>query len=445
MESNNKKNFMKGVVVGALVMAFSGLLIVGVSAGIFVIGSKVIDDQARIETAGGSDIEDGTYLNFSEISMKMTQIQNIINEYYLFDKDVEKVEDGIYTGLMYGLDDPYSVYYNEADYQSLQEDTTGIYCGIGAMVSQDRLTGITTVTKVFKGAPSFEAGMLPGDIIYKVGDTFTAGIELDVLVSEHIRGKEGSFVKVIVLRGDDRDEVELNIERRQVTVPTVEYQMLENNIGYLYVMQFDRVTTKQFKQAIDHLENQGMEKLIVDLRGNPGGLLDAAVEMMAYVLPEDKNDGMLIYTGDKHEKGERYFSKDGKIQCTSDYEAVVAGYPREDNHEVDIPMVVLVNGNSASAAEVFTGAMIDYDWATIVGTQTFGKGIVQNLIPLGDDTAIKLTTSHYYTPKGIDLHGKGLAPDVEIDLEEELKKKAIVELEEDNQVQKALEVLADMK
>lgn len=187
----------------------------------------------------------------------MNYIQEIVKEYYLFDEDVELVEDGIYMGLMYGLNDPYSVYYNEEDYQSLMEDTSGEYCGIGAMVSQNRTTGISTVVKVFETAPAFEAGMLPGDIIYKVDDEDVAGMELDLLVTNYIRGEEGSRVKVTVLRGDANEEVDLDIERRKVEVPTVEHEMMADNIGYIYVMQFDGVTGPQFQAAVDDLENRG--------------------------------------------------------------------------------------------------------------------------------------------------------------------------------------------
>ena len=217
--------------------------------------------------------------------------------------------------------------------------------------------------------------------------------------------------------------------------------MLENQVGYIYVTQFDEVTAKQFEDAIDDLEDQGMEKLVIDLRNNPGGVLDTAVEMLAYVLPEDKMDGMLVYTADKNGEGDRYFCKDGKIQRESDDGSRDSRYPKEDNHELDVPLAVLVNGNSASASEVFTGAVMDYDAGIVVGTTTFGKGIVQNLIPLGDGTAIKLTTAHYYTPSGFDLHGKGLEPDVVVEMDEELQKKAVVELSEDNQLQAAIEAM----
>lgn len=437
----NKNKFMKGVLVGALVMAFACLIIVGFSAGIFLIGRTVIDNQAQVQVADGDSSGTHKTLDLEKITNKMALIQKIVDQYYLFDENAGDVEDGIYTGLMYGLHDPYSVYFNKKDYEALNEDTAGEYCGIGAMVGQNPSTGIITVSKVFENSPAFDAGMLPGDIIYKVGDAMVSGTDLSVVVSNDIRGQEGTYVDITVLRGENNDQVKLHVERRQVTVPTVEHQMLDGKVGYVYVMQFDTVTSGQFEQAVDDLQSQGMEKMIVDLRGNPGGVLDSVVEMLAYLLPEDQYNGMLIYTADKDGKGDQYFCKDGKLQCTSDTGNVPKDYPKKDDHELKIPMVVLVNGNSASAAEVFTGAMMDYHWATIVGTQTFGKGIVQNLIPLGDGTAIKLTTSHYYTPSGFDLHKVGLKPDVVVDLNEDLKKKAVVPLNEDNQVQKALEIL----
>ena len=388
MENGEGKNrFWKGVLVGALVMAFAGLILVGLSAGIFLIGRTVMGDQTQM---AGGDSEDGG-LDMDRVSAKMRYIQDIIDRYFLFEEDPE------------------------------------------------------AVVKVFEGSPALEAGMLPGDVIYEVDGENVTGRELDLVVNENIRGEEGTQVTVTVLRGETAEEVELTMERRQVEVTTVESQMLDEKTGYIYVMQFEMVTGGQFKEAVDRLEDQGMEQLIVDLRGNPGGVLDAAVEMLAYILPEDRMDGMLIYTADKDGKGDRYFCRDGKIVMESDSGYVTAGYPMEDGHQLDLPLAVLVNGSSASAAEVFTGAVMDYDAGIVVGTQTFGKGIVQSLVPLGDGTAVKLTTAHYYTPSGFDLHGEGLTPDVIVDLDEELKTQVVVDLDEDNQVQAAIEALEDLK
>lgn len=416
MES--KSRFWKGALVGALVTAFSGLIIVGMSTGILMIGRSVIDNQAEskvIESGQGTDGKRA--LNVAGIEAKMGLIQQIIDQYYLFDEDMTKVEDGIYTGMMFGLEDPYSVYYSKEDYERLKESTEGVYYGIGVMVSQDRNTGVITIVKVFPGTPGYEAGMQPGDILYKVTGTEVTGIDLDLVVSKYIKGEEGTSVNITVLRPENNDYVDMSVERRQIEVPTVEHKMMDSQIGYIEVSQFDTITAEQFEKAIEDLEAQGMEKMIIDLRDNPGGVLDSVVRMLDYVLP----DGLLVYTEDKNGKGDKFYSKDG--------------------HEVKMPMVVLVNGNSASASEVFSGAVKDFGWATIVGTTTFGKGIVQHLIPLGDGTAVKLTVSHYFTPSGFDLHGKGIEPDVKVELNEELKTKAVVAEEEDNQLQEALEIL----
>ena len=205
------------------------------------------------------------------------------------------------------------MYYNEKDYETLVESTEGEYCGIGVMVSQNRTTGVMTVSRVFEGAPGYEAGMLTGDIFYKINGENITGMELDKVVSDYIKGEEGTSVEITVLRGEEAKEVTMNVERRQVEVPTVEYEMLENQVGYVLVTQFDGVTAEQFKTAIDDLESQGMEKLVIDLRGNRGGVLEAVVDMMAYVLPEDKMDGLLISTADKNGKGDRFYCKNGQI------------------------------------------------------------------------------------------------------------------------------------
>ncbi len=430
MESKNK--FWKGALVGALLTAFAGLVIVGMSMGIFLIGRTAIGDKGQAaESILAENQEEG--LNIKRITNKVQMLQQVIDKYYLFDEDTDRVEDWIYKGMMAGLDDPYSTYYTADEYKRLQEDTKGEYCGIGVMVSQNRNTGIITVVKVFEGTPGEEAGMLPGDILYKVSDTEVTGMDLDLVVKDFIKGEEGTPVTITVLRQETSDYLDLTMNRRQITVQTVEHEMLDDEIGYIAVSQFDGVTAGQFNDAIDDLEKQGMKKLVIDMRNNPGGVLDAVVSMLDYILPDDlavenpdlarkeKNKTLIVYMADKNGEGEQYYASDG--------------------HEVDIPITVLVNGESASASEVFAGALQAYDKATLVGTKTFGKGIVQTLFPLDKGTAIKMTVAHYYTPIGFDLHGKGLEPEVEIELDEELKTKVRIEHEEDNQLQKALETL----
>ena len=352
-------------------------------------------------------------LDYKKIEEKTSVLQNIIDRYFLFDEDMTKMEDGIYAGMMNGLGDPYTVYYTKEEYKALNEDTEGKYSGIGAVVSQNPNTKIITIVKIFDNSPANDAGLQVGDIIDKIDGEEVAGTDMDILVKTKIRGEEGTSFKMTVLRGDDRKEVELDLTRRSIEVETVAGKMLDNNIGYIAVSQFDAVTSEQFKSNIESLQSQGMTKLIVDLRGNPGGLLDQVVDMLDYILP----DGLVLYTEDKYGKREEYYS--------------------DGSHELKIPMVVLVNENSASASEVFTATFRDFEWGTVVGKTTFGKGIVQNVLPLGDGTAVKITTQHYYPPSGYDLHKVGIKPDLEVDLNEGAK----IGTDSDNQLSAAIDIL----
>lgn len=416
-----------GVLTGALVMAFVGLIIVGMSAGIYLFGRSVISRQPHPGTPSVTE-EPAKRVDFEQVTSKMEMIQQIIDQVFLYDEDAQKVEDFIYRGMMAGLDDPYSVYYSEEDYKLMQESTSGTYSGIGAMISQNRTTGLCTVVKVFDGSPALEAGMRPGDVVYKVEDTLVAGESLDVIVSNYVKGEEGTPVQITVYRADEDAYVDLTLTRRKIEVPTVESRMLDETTGYVAVSEFDLITVDQFKTAIDDLTAEGMKQLVIDLRNNPGGILDSAVAMVDYLIPDDMTDfkkgegkSLIVYTADRNGEGETYTASDG--------------------HAVDLPIAILVNGDSASASEVFTGAMKDYGRAVVVGTTSYGKGIVQNLIPLGDGSAIKLTTAHYYTPSGFDLHEKGITPDVEIPLDESLRTQAVIRPEDDNQLKKAVEVL----
>lgn len=411
----NKKRMNKSKFwVGALIGFFTSLLVVLVilAAGAYTFFRIRVSDVINVQTTGISEnVDNSQEIDLDKVNDKIRQLEGLVEEYFLFQEDVTKVEDGIYKGLMNGLEDPYSVYYNAEDYKAVTTDTSGIYSGIGAVVSKNADTGVVTILKVFEGSPGQEAGIQVNDIIYKVNGEEINHLELDVLVSSLIRGKEGTNVDITVLRGEELEEVTMTVTRRNIEVPTVEHKMLENHIGYIAVSQFDLVTYEQFVTAIDELSVQGMKNLIIDMRNNPGGILETCVEMMDYVLPE----GKLVYTADKNGNGDEYFSDDG--------------------HELNIPMVIIVNKYSASASEVFTGAVKDFKKGTILGETTYGKGIVQNLIPLGDGTAIKITTQHYYTPSGFDLHKKGIEPDIVVELDKNAK---MGDLESDNQLQEAI-------
>lgn len=400
---DGKKQFWKGLAVG-----FAVTLIL-VEAAIF--GRKVLD-RVNQSTADSPQAD----LTNDTVEEKLEEIEILMNSYYLEEIDPEQVESYLYKGAVAGLGDIYAAYYTEEEYQSLMDSTNGSYCGIGVEISQNMATGIVTVTRVFEGSPAMEAGLLPGDILYKVGDQEVTGEDLTKVVT-CIKGEAYTEVSVTILRDGVEDYREFRVERRTIEVPTVEYEMLEDQIGYIAIASFDDVTSSQFIAALEELEGQGMKALIVDLRNNGGGLVSSVCAILDRLLPE----GLIVYTEDKYGNRE---------EQTSDAERYF-----------DKPLVVLVNENSASASEIFAGAIKDYGIGTLVGTKTFGKGIVQKIFPLSDGTAVKLTVSKYYTPNGNNIHGIGIEPDVNTELNEELKKEIVVRKEDDDQLQKAVEIL----
>ena len=419
MDSKNK--FWRGVMVGVLVTALVCLITVGASAGIYMFGRRVIDNQTQVQVqTEGTPSQAQEPVNFENVTKKLEQIQDIIDKKYLFEEKIDTSEEeaGIYQGFLSGLNDPYAVYYTPDELTSFLDETNGSYCGIGALVSQNVQTGVSTIVRVFEGSPAEEAGILPGDALYKVDGIEVIGMDLSLLVNNYVKGEEGSQLTITVYRENSGEYNDITLTRRPIDVQTVSGKMLDEEIGYISVAEFDRVTADQFKSKIEELQGEGMKRLIIDLRNNPGGEVTTVVSMADYIL----KDG-------------------GRILTVANKKGTEETYDAEDGHSLEIPMVVLVNGNSASASEVFTGAMKDYGVATIVGTKTFGKGIVQTLMPLSDGSAIKLTTDHYYTPNGNDIHGKGIEPDLEVELDEEAAQEVVIPEEKDNQLQKAVEVV----
>lgn len=343
---------------------------------------------------------------------KLEDIQALIDKNFYFEDDEQQKQDGIVKGYLEGLDDPYSVYYTAEEYASFMEDTEGEYVGIGVQVSQNAETKVITVVKVFDG-PAKEAGIKDNDIITKVEGKDVSDQDIDAVVDK-IRGVEGTEVTVTVYRSSDGEDHDFTVKRRKVENPTVEYKMLDNKIGYIEVSSFYEVTADQYTTAVKDLEKQGMKGLIVDLRNNGGGLLDTAVEMLDFMLPA----GKLVYTEDK----------EGNV--TSEYKST-------DVEQFTKPLAVLVNGYSASASEIFAGAIKDYGTGTLVGTNTFGKGIVQRMFPLDDGSAIKLTIAKYFTPNGNDIHEVGIKPDHEVELDVDAYRDS--DGEKDNQLQAAVD------
>lgn len=343
---------------------------------------------------------------------KLETIEGLIDKNFYFEDDEQSKQDGIIKGYMEGLDDPYSVYYTQEEYASFLEDTEGEYVGVGVQVSQDADTKTITVVKVFDG-PAGEAGIEAEDIITEVNGEDISDQDIDTVVDK-IRGEEGTEVTIAVYRSSDGEDHEFTMPRRKVENPTVEYKMLADNIGYIEVSSFYEVTGQQYIDAVEDLNAQGMEGLIVDLRGNGGGLLEIAVDMLDYMLPA----GKIVYTEDK----------DGNV--TSEYKST-------DDEQFTKPLAILVNGYSASASEIFAGAIKDYGIGTLVGTNTFGKGIVQRVFPLEDGSAVKLTIAKYFTPNGNDIHKVGIKPDIEVELDRDAYKES--KGEKDNQLQAAVD------
>lgn len=439
-EKKRNTGFFKGIAVGML----SAVLIMAVLAGCSGISSLIgpgsdyknqtsestTDDTENNSSSQNTSEEEttkkATYGRYTpkspqltdEVIEKIDTLMQVIDYYYLYDYDEGEMIDAIYKAVMDSLGDPYSIYYTEEEYNSFLESSSGSYCGIGVVVQQNVQTGIVTAVRPYQNCPGYEAGIRPGDLILAVGGTEITGMDLNAAVAL-IRGEEGTSVTITLQRDDEVFDVE--VTRRQIDVETVTYRMLDDNIGYIQVDEFDEVTAKQFSEALDTLIDQGMEALVIDIRDNPGGLLNVVVDMLDEILPE----GVIVSVKDKNGKTEEY---------RSDAET-----------KLEVPLAVLVNGNSASASEIFAGAVKDYGVGTIVGTTTFGKGIVQTIFSLNDGTGMKLTIEDYYTPSGKSIHKIGVSPDVEIDLPDELKVLVDIPEDEDTQLQKAIEILKEQK
>ncbi len=360
----------------------------------------------------------GTYSALEhKILNKVNVLEMFINEYFLDEIDEEKMADSVYKGVVNGLGDEYAAYYTAEEYQDIMEKTSGVYCGIGAYISVDADTGLVTIVSPMKNSPCEKAGIENGDIIFAVDGKEVTGVEISQ-VQALVKGVKGSEVVLTIIRGEK--QMDITVIRDEIVEDTVNSRMLDDRIGYIQISGFEQVTPKQFESALEKLEKKGQRGLIIDLRDNGGGLLDSAVEMLDRMLPK----GVVVYSKDK--KGEKQ------------------EYMAEDDDSFDKPLVILVNEKSASASEVFCGAIQDEGKGKLLGTKTFGKGIVQGVFGLDDGSAIKMTIARYYTPKGRNIHGKGLKPDIEVELKDIVEKLPESGMEVDNQVKAAFDYLAGM-
>ena len=407
MIKKRKHGFGLGMLAGA---GITLLVVIMVCAGLSIF--------RYIQMGQLSQLQQGAAESMLDVNMqkKLQTIEQIIDFYYYKDDvDAEALSNGVYRGMMNAIGDPYSTYYSAAELEELMEQTQGVYYGIGAYVSLDTVSGLPKIASAIPGTPAEAADLRPDDIIYKVDGQEVYGMDLTA-VTGLIKGEEGTTVNLTIVREGESDYLSIDVVRKKVETPSVQFEMFDDGTAYIQIIEFNDITVDQFADALATAKGSGMRGLIIDLRANPGGNMDSVVKIAQMLLPK----GLIVYTEDKYGNRDEY-SCDGKRQF-------------ED------PLVVIIDGNSASASEILAGSIQDYGIGTLVGTTTFGKGIVQQVITLADQSAVKITVSSYYTPKGRNIHGVGIEPDLECEFDGD----AYYNEGYDNQLEYAKEVLAEM-
>lgn len=357
----------------------------------------------------------GGVLSDSQHVQKLRFLEALIDQEYLGEKDEDSLAEGLYKGLIYGLGDVYSCYYTKEEYEQENSSTEGSYVGIGVTIQKNPEGGVK-IAECYEDGPGDQAGLKEGDVISAVDGTDITEMEASQVV-EMIKNAEDKEVELTVHRQDQEEPLEISVKVQDVELTSVFGEMLDGKTGYIRILQFTAVTPDQYEETFAELENQGMERLVIDLRNNPGGLLTSVCEVLNDILPE----GLIVYTEDKYGNRQEEYS--------------------EGKNPLEMPLAVLVNEGSASASEIFAGAVKDYGAGTIVGTTTYGKGVVQAVHQLEDGSAVKLTVSNYYTPKGNSINEVGIQPDVEVKLDTDLLNKEEISPEEDNQLQEAVKIL----
>lgn len=392
-------------------IALTAVITAAATALVMCVGSRAVGRYTRYLPSGN---ESKAFAN------KLSIIDEYIDKYYLNGYDKNEMLESAVKGYVDGLDEPYSKYYPEEDFEKYIENVEDSYVGIGVVITIDN-DGRIIVLSPFEDSSAYEADVRPGDIIAAVdGEEYD---DMEEAVKHIKNGEEGTTVNITFIR--DGEIIEKTIERRQISSDSVKSEMLDNKVGYVRITSFnmneessDEDTFTEFKEKVEALQAQGMEKMIIDLRDNPGGILQVACNIADMILPE----GIITYM--------EY--KDGTRE---DFES--------DANELDMPIAVLINENSASASEVLTGALKDYEKATVIGKKSYGKGIVQTVFPFLDGSGISLTVAKYYSPSGVCIHDIGIEPDIEVDMPEEYAGMyaSMVEHDKDTQLQKAIEVL----
>lgn len=409
-----RRSFWGGMLTGVLVVGFVLTLVFVFS--IIAVSDKYESEYLEIAKKQAIAVDSSNKVVTQEFADKVEYLYSDICDRFYFEDNIntDSMRDAMYAGVFSALDDKYSEYYTKEEMDALFQETEGVYYGIGSYVTMDTVTGYPYLSGVFDDSPASRAGLRDGDIIYKVNGEDIYGLTLTEVVNL-IKGPENTTVDVTIVREGASDYITVTVTRGKVTSPTVTHEMKRNDIAYIQIQEFDDVTEEQFKEAYKDINAQGAKALIIDLRSNGGGNLTTVLAICREILPA----GLITYVEDKYGTRDEYRC-DGK-------------------NEIQIPLVILTNEYTASASELMTGAVRDYQKGTIIGTNTFGKGIVQSIYPLSDGTGYKITTASYFTPKGECIHGYGIAPDIELEYDADLYYDEGV----DNQLEYALNYLTD--
>ena len=392
------------IIMLVILVAFITFLITSIGMYQYFSGESIITKSSLFSSSNSDDITNS-----------IEKYKKIIDKYYLGEIDEEKLKEGAIKGYIEGLDDPYTEYISKDEMEDYMEDTMGNFVGIGIYMVKDTENNKIQVLAPIKNSPAEKAGILPGDYIVAVNGEQCTGDDFST-ISNKIKGEVGSSVKIDIQREDET--LSFEIERENIKVNPVESKLLENNIGYIEFSSFDDGTAEDFKSKYEELEKQGITSLIIDLRNNGGGIVDEALEIAEYIADKGL---VLLYEVDKNNNEEVEKSKNEPI--------------------INMPIVILTNENTASSSEILAGALKDLGKAKIVGTKTYGKGVIQEVISLSDGSGLKITTKKYLTPNRTEINGVGIEPDETVELPDTVTSVLNVNEEEDTQLQKAIEIL----
>ncbi|MFR2571044.1 MAG: S41 family peptidase [Clostridia bacterium] len=400
-----KKYRIYRVIMLVILVAFITFMITSIGFYQYFVKGKSLNKYLTLMTSNES----------KDISQTIDTYKSLIDKYFLGDVDESKLKEGAIKGYIEGLNDPYTEYISKEDMDSYLEDTKGNFVGIGIYMVKDEKTNKIKVLSPIKNSPAEKAGIQPGDLILTVDGVEYSGDDLTV-ISTKIKGEKDTSVKLQIQRNNEKMDFE--IKRENIIVNPVEGEVLDNNIGYIEFSSFDENTSEQFKSEFEKLKDKGINSLIIDLRNNGGGIVDEALKIADYIADKDS---VLLYEVDKNDKETVKKSENEPI--------------------INMPIVILTNGNTASSSEILAGALKDLGKAKTVGTKTYGKGIIQQILTLPDGSGLKITTEKYLTPNKTAIHKVGISPDEEVELPSDIDNVLNVEKEKDTQLQKAIELL----